>query len=77
MWLDFDEDLPEAAYLVQAYSITTDEMTEMIDEMVLNGTSAFQLACNWILDNEEKWENWVVVGKKRFIFVVNSAKILT
>jgi ABC-type proline/glycine betaine transport system substrate-binding protein len=64
MWLDFDEELPEASYLVQAYSLTTDEISEMIDEMVLNGTTAIELACNWILGNEEKWENWVVIGKR-------------
>ncbi len=63
MWPNFDEDLPEASYLVQAYSISTDEINAMIDQNILNGTSAFELSCTWILNNKQKWENWIVVGK--------------
>ncbi len=71
MWVDFDEELPDASYLVQAYSLSTDEISEMIDATVLNGTSAFELACNWILDNEEKWENWIIIGKHVLRFLIN------
>lgn len=69
MWPDFDEDLPEAAYLVQAYSVSSDEMKDMIDQNVRNGTSAFELACTWVMNNQEKWENWIVVSKQ-FKFII-------
>jgi ABC-type proline/glycine betaine transport system substrate-binding protein len=49
---------PEAAYLVQSYSMSGNDMTAMLGQIYINKTN-FEVACQWVTENEQVWENWI------------------
>lgn len=58
MWPTLKDFSPEAAYMVQSYSMNSNDLTAMLGQIYLNKTN-FEVACQWLTENEQVWQNWI------------------
>jgi gamma-aminobutyric acid type B receptor len=56
-WAELPAYSAEAAYLIQALSISNTIMDKLLAE--LNTDTVWNVTCNWIRNNEKSWENWI------------------
>jgi hypothetical protein len=59
MWNGLREYSPAAAYLVQSYSMNTNTINNMLAEIYNKNYTAYDIACNWVIENEQIWQNWI------------------
>jgi ABC-type proline/glycine betaine transport system substrate-binding protein len=60
-WAELPTYSAEAAYLIQALSISNTIMDKLLAE--LNTDTIWNVTCNWIRNNEKSWENWIRPSK--------------
>jgi hypothetical protein len=66
MWNGLREYSPAAAYLVQSYSMNTNTINNMLAEIYNKNYTAYDIACNWVIENEQIWQNWIRPCKLAF-----------
>jgi ABC-type proline/glycine betaine transport system substrate-binding protein len=63
MWANLNEVSPETAFFVQAFSISDNQMTKLLNSLYRSNQTIREVACQWVIENEQIWENWVRPSK--------------
>lgn len=58
-WAGMAEKWPGAYAAVQAYTLTNDEMSEMVGKVDLDGESIEDVVNEWMDANEARWKPWI------------------
>ena len=53
------EYFPEMAFMISKYTVPSAEMMAM-EQMIRDGAHYDDVACQWLRDNEEVWEGWLI-----------------
>lgn len=63
MWANLLEVSPETAFFVQTFSISDNQMTKLLNSLYRSNQTIRGVACQWVIENEQIWENWVRPSK--------------
>jgi glycine betaine/proline transport system substrate-binding protein len=58
MWAGLPEYSPETAFFVQSFALNGNQMTQLLANLY-EKRSLFDVACDWVKNNEQIWENWI------------------
>jgi glycine betaine/proline transport system substrate-binding protein len=58
-WAGFKDKWPGAYAAVKAFTISNDEMSQMIVEVDLNGREIDAVVADWMAANEDRWKGWI------------------
>lgn len=58
-WAGVPEQWPGAALAIEAFTISNDDMSEMVGLVDLDGEAVEDVAARWIADHEDTWRAWI------------------
>jgi glycine betaine/proline transport system substrate-binding protein len=58
-WAGLKDTWPSAHAAIQAFSVTNEEMGDMIAEVDLEGDTVEGVVADWMAANEERWKGWI------------------
>jgi glycine betaine/proline transport system substrate-binding protein len=58
-WAGFKDKWPGAYAAVKAFTISNDEMSQMIVEVDLDGREIDAVVADWMAANEDRWKGWI------------------
>lgn len=58
-WSGLQEKWPGAYGIIDAYSLTNEEMSAMVGEADLNGVEIDAVVANWMSENKDRWSGWI------------------
>jgi glycine betaine/proline transport system substrate-binding protein len=58
-WAGLKDKWPGAYAIIKAFTLTNDEMNQMVVEADLEGKPVDQVVADWMAANEAKWKSWI------------------
>ncbi len=58
-WTGVEENWPGAAAAIRAFSLTNDEMGQMITQVDLDGQAIEAVVAEWMTANTDRWQGWL------------------
>jgi glycine betaine/proline transport system substrate-binding protein len=58
-WAGLPDQWPNAASVIENFTISNEDMGAMVADVDLNGKSVDEVVAAWMADNESTWKGWI------------------